>query len=162
MEGERDGAMTEMRSELAIHLPGVRLHRDRAGALPPHAVGGYPPEQVALTVALHDTEGLLLAVVAANAPLSLAKARRALRRPELRRATLEETRAALPGIEPTAIPPFGALLGVRAVVDRRLLTYNRVVCGAGRPGTAQLVDAGDLVAIGAARVADLCTNPPHG
>jgi len=133
-------------------LPGTPL----SGAPSAGDAGGYPAEQIALTVPLIDDAGLVLAAVPASNPLSLAKARRALRSPLLRRATLEETEAALPGVSPVAVPPFGMPLGLRALADDRLLTYNRVVCSSGRPDSALLIDAGDLISIGRAQAADIC------
>lgn len=133
-------------------LPGTPL----SGAPSPGEAGGYPAEQIVLTVPLIDDAGLVLAAVPASNPLSLAKARRALSSPLLRRATLDETQTALPGISPVAIPPFGMPLGLRALADDRLLTYNRVVCASGRPDGALLIDAGDLISTGRAQVADIC------
>jgi prolyl-tRNA editing enzyme YbaK/EbsC (Cys-tRNA(Pro) deacylase) len=146
-------------SHVARSLPGTALPSSGLGA--DSRTGGfplYPPEQVALTIALRDRDRdrVVLAVVPADAALSLAKARRALHVERLCRATIGQTRRALPGTDPVAIPPFGALLGVPAVVDRRLLTYNRIVCNDGTPGGRRLVDAGDLLHLGHARVADLC------
>ncbi len=132
-------------------LPGTPL----SGAPHPGEAGGYPAEQIVLTIPLIDDVGLVLAAVPASNPLSLAKARNALSSPFLRRATLEETQRALPGLSPTAVPPFGMPLGLRALVDDRLLTYNRVVCSSGRPDSALLIDAGDLISTGRAQVCDL-------
>lgn len=144
-------------AHVAPPLPGVELPSAALSrGLGPAAFPLHPPEQIALTIPLVDDDRLVLAVVPADAPLSLAKVRDALRAPGLRRATLVEARRALPGVEPSAIPPFGALLGVPAVVDRRLLTYNRVVCSDGTHGGRRLVDAGDLLRLGRARTADLC------
>lgn len=133
-------------------LPGTPL----SGA--PHAgeAGGYPAEQIVLTIPLIDDAGLVLAAVPASNPLSLPKARRALSSPLLRRATLEETQQALPGMSPVAVPPFGMPFGLRALADDRLLTYNRVVCSSGRPDSALLIDAGDLISTGRAQVCDIC------
>lgn len=138
------------------HLPGTLIADDAIAGAPVSSIAGYPAEQIALTVPLHDDDGLHLAVVPASGRLSLAKARRALRSPALRRATLEEARAAFPCLVPSAIPPFGAPLGVPVVADRRLFTYNRIVCASGVEHRARLVDTGDLIAVGGAQVADLC------
>lgn len=134
-------------------LPRVMLPSEVTGAASPLP---YPAGQVALTIPLRDVHELVVAVVAANAPLSIAKARRAFRAPALRRATLAETRHALPGVEPTAIPPFAALLGLRAVVDRRLLTHEHVVCAAGTAGDRRLVPTRALLRFGRASAADVC------
>lgn len=124
--------------------------------LPPLPLPRFPAEQVALTIPLIDDDGLALAIVPACDPLSLAKARRALRSPSLRRATLAETRAALPGYAPAALPPFGAPLGLRAVADRRLFTYNHVLWAADGGATTRYVDAGQLLSTGGAVAADIC------
>lgn len=137
--------------ELA-RLPGTRL----SAAPIPGDASGYPAEQIVLTVPLVDDDGIMLAAVPACTPLSLAKARRALRSPLLRRATLEETAAALPSVSPLALPPFGARLGLRSLADCRLFTYNHVVCASDDPDTALLIDTGDLISSGRAQVADIC------
>lgn len=133
-------------------LPGTRL----SAAPIPGDASGYPAEQIVLTILLVDDDGLVLAAVPACTPLSLAKARRALRSPLLRRATLEEAAAALPGISPVAVPPFGTRLGLRSLADRRLFTYNHVVCASDDPDAALLIDTGDLISTGRAQVADIC------
>lgn len=129
--------------------------------LPPLPLPRFPAEQVALTIPLIDDAGLALAIVPACDPLSLPKARRALRSPQLRRATLEETRAALPDHDPAVLPPFGAPLGLRAVADRRLLTYNHVLWAADGGATTRLVDAGHLLTTGGALAADICDRTHH-
>lgn len=141
-----------MTADVIHHLPGLPLD-----APPP----GFPAEQIALSVPLVDAASgaVRLAVVAASESLSLAQARRAFGMPALRRATLDETRAAFPDLAPTAIPPFARLLGVPVVADRRLFTYNRVICGSGTPERPLLVDAGELLSLGGAEVADLCGRP---
>jgi len=129
--------------------------------LPPLPLPRFPAEQVALTIPLIDAAGLALAIVPACDPLSLAKARRALRSPRLRRATIEETRAALPDHDPAVLPPFGAPLGLRAIADRRLFTYNHVLWTADGGRSTRIVDAGELLSTGGALAADICDRTHH-
>lgn len=118
---------------------------------------GYAPEQSAKTVVLRDNDAYRLAVIPASCRLDLHKVRDLLNAGEsLRLATEAEMAADLPEFEVDAVPPFGPLLPAPEVVDRRLLTYNRVLCCGGDRSHSLLIDSEDLVRVAGATVADVC------
>ncbi len=120
-------------------------------------VTGYAPEQSAKTIVLRDDDGYRLAVIPASCRLDLHKLRDLLDTGKsLRLATEEEMAADLPQFDVGAVPPFGPALPAPEVVDRRLLTYNRVLCCGGDHRHSLLIDSEDLVRVAGATVADVC------
>lgn len=120
-------------------------------------VAGYAPEQSAKTVVLRDRDAYRLAVIPASCRLDLHKLRDILDAGKsLRLASEAEMAEDLPAFEVGAVPPFGPLLPAPEVVDRRLLTYNRVLCCGGDHRHSLLIDSEDLVRVAGATVADVC------
>jgi Cys-tRNA(Pro)/Cys-tRNA(Cys) deacylase len=76
----------------------------------------------------------------------------------LRLATEAEIAARFPRYEVGAVPPLGPEHVDVHVVDRRLLTYNRVLCSGGDHRHSILLDAQDLVRASHALVADVCVD----
>jgi Ala-tRNA(Pro) deacylase len=115
-----------------------------------------PCETVAKAVVLCDHDRYAIAALPASERLDLRKARAALgagRR--LRLATEAEIAAAFPGFAVGALPPLGRLLKVPVLVDRRLLTYNHVLCASGDHGHSVRLDPADLLRLDHPSVADL-------
>jgi Ala-tRNA(Pro) deacylase len=121
-------------------------------------VAGIPAEHTAKTVLTRDADGYVIAVVPASERLDLAKLRAVTRRPaRLRLATEREMARDLPDdVEVGAMPPLGPMLDALQVVDRRLLTYNRLLCSGGDHRHSLLVDTADLVRVSGSLVADIC------
>jgi prolyl-tRNA editing enzyme YbaK/EbsC (Cys-tRNA(Pro) deacylase) len=72
-----------------------------------------------------------------------------------------EIAACFPGFEIGAIPPLGPAAVDEHVVDRRLLTYNRVLCSAGHHGHSVVLDTMELVRDACAVIADVCKDHPR-
>ncbi|HEU4975664.1 MAG TPA: YbaK/EbsC family protein [Baekduia sp.] len=118
---------------------------------------GVAPAFMAKTVVLHDDDGFRLAVIPASERLDVARARRALGASRhLRLATEEEMEQAFLLFETGAIPPFSALVAVPEVIDRRLLTHDRIVCSSGDHRHSLIVSPRELERLGQPRVADVC------
>ena len=116
-----------------------------------------PRQQVAKTVVLQEGVGYVLAVVPASERLDLAKLRELLGASKaLRFATEEEIGRDFPTLEIGATPPFGPMLALAEVIDRRLLDEDRILCAGGDHRHSVLVDPRDVVRIADARTADIC------
>jgi Ala-tRNA(Pro) deacylase len=115
-----------------------------------------PQEQTAKTVVLRDGEDFAMAVLPACERLDLHKVRDLLERQEIRLASEAEMAQRFPGFEVGAVPPFGPDVPGIEVVDRRLMTYNRVLCSGGDHRHALMLDTGELVRFAHATVADIC------
>jgi Ala-tRNA(Pro) deacylase len=118
-----------------------------------------PAQQTAKTLVLCDGDEVVVAALPASERLDLHKLRAELgRHQSLRLATEAEIAARFPDYEVGAVPPLGPAWVDVHVVDRRLLTYNRVLCSAGDHRHSLLLDAEDLVRATHALVADVCVN----
>jgi Cys-tRNA(Pro)/Cys-tRNA(Cys) deacylase len=119
---------------------------------------GVSPENAVKSVLLHDGDGFRLAVIQASDRLDLGKVRELLEasRAELRLVSEEEMAASLPDFELGAIPPLGEMLPAPEIVDRRVLTHDRVLCNGGDHTHSILLDPNDLVRASDAQVADVC------
>jgi Ala-tRNA(Pro) deacylase len=149
-------AVTDWLATKRIHYRLVE-HDPTYSASSEAQVAGYAPEQSAKTVVLRDHEAFRLAVIPASSRLDLHKLRDLLDAGKsLRLATEEEMASELPAFEVGAVPPFGPMLPAPEVVDRRLLTYNRVLCSGGDHRHSLLIDSEDLVRVAGATVADVC------
>lgn len=69
-------------------------------------------------------------------------------------AAVEEIRAVVPDCAPGAIPPFGALYGLRSFVDRSLLASRDVTMPAGDFGTVTRMSSTEFLRLAGARVGD--------
>jgi prolyl-tRNA editing enzyme YbaK/EbsC (Cys-tRNA(Pro) deacylase) len=100
---------------------------------------------------------MIVVAVPASERLDLHKLRAALgRHRSLQLATESEIARRFPNYEVGAVPPLGPDAVDVRVVDRRLLTYNRVLCSGGDHRHGILLDTMDLVRAGDAIVADVC------
>jgi Ala-tRNA(Pro) deacylase len=128
-------AVTAQEQAAATHTPGMR---------------------VAKVLIVKARDGFAMAVVPAATQVDLDRLKGLIAHDDLRLATIEEVGGVVPDCMPGAIPPFGALYGLRTFVDRQLLTAPEVTVPAGSPDSAirlrsaefrRLVDAdtGDFV-----------------
>jgi Ala-tRNA(Pro) deacylase len=92
---------------------------------------GVAADEVVKTVALVGRGGYLLAVVPASWRLDLRLVRDLLDDPTVRLAGEGELLVDFPGYELGALPPLGSLLGVRVLVDPRVLEHEVVVFAGG-------------------------------
>ncbi len=92
---------------------------------------GVAADEVVKTVALLGRGGYVLAVVPASWRLDLRLARDLLDDPTVRLASEGELLVDFPGYELGALPPLGSLLGVRMLVDPRVLEHEVVIIAGG-------------------------------
>jgi Ala-tRNA(Pro) deacylase len=83
-----------------------------------------------------ERDGFVMAVVPAATQVDLDRLRGLIGRDNVRLATVEELHGVVPDCMAGAIPPFGALYGLRTFVDRQLLNVSEVTVPAGNPGSA--------------------------
>jgi len=116
-----------------------------------------PAEQAVKTLVLRDGQEIVVVALPACERLDLHKLRAELgRHQSLRLATEDEIAERFPRYEVGAVPPLGPEHVDAQVVDRRLLTYSRVLCSGGDHRHSIMLDAEDLVRASHALVADVC------
>jgi Ala-tRNA(Pro) deacylase len=113
-----------------ITHPAAVTAQEQAAAL--HASG----HTFAKVLIVKERDGFVMAIVPAATELDLDRLKGLVGHGELRLATVEEIGAVVPDCAAGAIPPFGALYGLRSFVDRRLLGVPRVTMPAGSFMTA--------------------------
>jgi Ala-tRNA(Pro) deacylase len=135
----------------------VLSHDRTADAAHEASAAWIPAEQTVKTLVLCDHDEVVVVALPACERLDLHELRAALgRHHSLRLATEAEIAASFPDCEVGAVPPFGPDTVDAHVVDRRLLTYNRVLCSGGDHRHSVLLDTMDLVRASGALVADIC------
>lgn len=131
-------------------------HEERFTAAAEARASGIGPEDAAKDVLLRRDGEYLLAVIPASERLDLKKASSLLAEEgKLRLATEEEIAADFLQFEVGALPPFGPLLEVEQIVDRRLLDHDRVLCSGGDHRHSVKVDPNEMVRLAGAKVGDL-------
>jgi Ala-tRNA(Pro) deacylase len=118
------------------------------------AVSHVSGRSMAKVVIVKERDGYVMAVVPACCVVDLDRLKGLIGHGEVRLATVEEIRGAIPDCAPGAIPPFGGLWGLRTFVDRVLLNRRDVTLPAGDPGTAIRMRAGELARLAEAREGD--------
>jgi prolyl-tRNA editing enzyme YbaK/EbsC (Cys-tRNA(Pro) deacylase) len=111
-------------------------------------------------VLLHDHGGFRAVVIPASERLDLHKARMLLGASgHLRLASEDEIEREFPVLDPGALPPFSALLGLPEIMDKRLLGYDHVLCSGGDHRHALKVSPREIERLGDPLAADICQ--PH-
>jgi Ala-tRNA(Pro) deacylase len=100
------------------------------------AVMHVPGRSLAKVLIVKERDGLVMAIVPAATELDLDRLKGLIGHGDLRLASVEEIRAVVPDCPPGCIPPFGALYGLRAFIDRSLLGVPEVTMPAGDPASA--------------------------
>jgi Ala-tRNA(Pro) deacylase len=112
---------------------------------------GIEPERMAKTVLLHDHDGFRVAVIPASERLDLQKVRVLLEASgHLRLASEDEIEREFPVFDAGALPPFGALL------DRRLLAHDKIICSGGDHRHTLEISPRQIERLGQPLVADIC------
>lgn len=111
-------------------------HRAAVTAQEQAAASHTPGRVMAKVVIVKERDGFVMAVVPATCVVDLDRLKGMIGHGDVRLATTEEIRAAVPNWAPGAIPPFARLHGLRAYVDGALLGSPEVTLPAGDPGTA--------------------------
>jgi Cys-tRNA(Pro)/Cys-tRNA(Cys) deacylase len=116
--------------------------------------GGVAPEQIYKTLVVAVPDGLAVAMVPAQARLSLKAVAAALGVP---RADMAEPAAVqrATGYVVGAVSPFGQRKRLPTVVDSGALAWERVFCSAGRRGWDVAVAPQDLIRLTGASTADI-------
>jgi Ala-tRNA(Pro) deacylase len=104
------GAVTAQEQARASHTPGAAF---------------------AKVIVVKERDGYVMAILPATRVLDLNRLKGLIGHGDVRLATVEEIGGVAPGCAPGAIPPFGALFGLRAFVDRALLEMAEVTMPAG-------------------------------
>jgi Ala-tRNA(Pro) deacylase len=118
------------------------------------AVTHTPGWAMAKVLVVKVPDGYVLAVVPAAAVLDLGRFRGLLGAGPVRLATVDEVRSVIPDCTPGAIPPFGALWGLRVFVDRALLRAREVTVPGGDLDTAVRMRVEEFVRLTRPRVGD--------
>jgi Ala-tRNA(Pro) deacylase len=137
----------QARYEIIEHAAAVTA-QEHAAAL--HASG----HTVAKVLVVKERDGLVMAIIPASAELDLDRLEGLIGHGDIRLATVEEIGGAVPDCAPGAIPPFGALYGLKAFVDRHLLLVPRVTMPAGSFSSALRMSAAEFGRLVGARVGD--------
>jgi prolyl-tRNA editing enzyme YbaK/EbsC (Cys-tRNA(Pro) deacylase) len=117
---------------------------------------GVPAQTVAKTLVVADDEGAYIrALVPAATRLDLAKLAEAVGAKRTRLLSESELVSAYPQFELGAVPPFAGPAGDRVVIDRALAESGHVILEAGVHDASLRLRSEDVVAITAARVADI-------
>jgi len=127
---------------------GTRTAADAA-----RAVGCDVAQIVKSLVFMADGDAILALVSGANR-VDLGRLATALGSTDVRKADGDEARAAT-GYAIGGVPPFGHATGVRVVVDRDLLSHDRLWAAAGLPDAVFAIAPADLLRVSGATPADL-------
>lgn len=100
------------------------------------AVMHVPGRSVAKVLIVKERDGVVMAIVPAATELDLDRFKGLIGHGDVRLASVEEVRAVVPDCPAGSIPPFGALYGLRAFIDRSLLRVPQVTMPAGDPASA--------------------------
>jgi Ala-tRNA(Pro) deacylase len=103
-----------------------------------------PGMHVAKVLIVKERDGFVMAVVPAATQLDFDRLKGLIGHDDVRLATIEEVRGVVADCAPGAIPPFGALYGLRTFVDQRLLAAPDVTVPAGDPGSGIRLRAADF------------------
>jgi Ala-tRNA(Pro) deacylase len=107
-----------------------------------------------------ERDGFVMAIVPATTELDLDRLKGLIGHGEVRLATVEEIRIVIPDCAAGAVPPFGALYGLRSFVDRRLLGVPRVTMPAGSFMTALRMSSTEFRRLVDAREGDFSVPEP--
>jgi Ala-tRNA(Pro) deacylase len=132
-------------------------HGERFTAAAEARASGIEPRDATKEIVLRRGGEYVLAVIPASERLDLAKAAELLGAGgDVRLAGEEEIGADFDQFELGALPPFGGLLEVEQIVDRRLLEHDTVLCAGGDHRHSVKVDPQEIVRLAGAEVGDLC------
>jgi Ala-tRNA(Pro) deacylase len=108
-----------------VGLAGAVTAQEQAAAV------GASGWTVAKVLIVKERDGFAMAVIPACCVLDLNRLKGLIGHGDVRLATTEEARTVVPGCPPGAVPPFGALFGLRTFVDRALLNTREITMPGG-------------------------------
>jgi Cys-tRNA(Pro) deacylase len=144
-------AATGLRIEVERFPEGTRTAQDAARAV------GCEVAQIVKSLAFIVDGRAALALVSGANRLDPERLASALGATEARRATGDEARAAT-GYAIGGVPPFGHATPLPVLVDRDLLSHERLWAAAGLPDAVFAVTPDDLVRASGGQVADLAAD----
>lgn len=86
---------------------------------------------VAKVLIVKERDGFVMAVIPACCVLDLNRFKGLIGHDDIRLATSEEAHTVVPDCPPGAVPPFGALFGLRTFVDQALLNTREITMPGG-------------------------------
>lgn len=134
----------------------VVRHGPTVSALADAHAYGAPPRRVVKSVAVRTGGRLVTVALPASDQLHMGRVRQLLDDPAAELATEAELARELPGLEPGALPPFGAPAPPLALLDRRVLSSKWVLANGGDHRHSLRVSPLDIVRMSPrARVVDV-------
>lgn len=127
---------------------GTRTAADAARAV------GCDVAQIVKSLVFMADDGAVLALVSGSNRVDVDRLAAALGATTVRKADGDEARAAT-GYAIGGVPPFGHATPVRVVVDRDLLSHDRLWAAAGLPDAVFPITSADLLRVSGAAPADL-------
>ena len=118
------------------------------------AVMHVPGQGVAKVLIVKERDGYVMAVFPAPTEVDLDRLKGLIDHGDIRLATVEEVGAVVPDCMPGAIPPFGAMYGLRSFVDQRLLAVPQVTMPAGDAASSIRMRSAEFRRLVGARVGD--------
>jgi Ala-tRNA(Pro) deacylase len=118
------------------------------------AVTHTPGRSVAKVLIVKERDGFVMAIVPAATDLDLDRLKGLVGHGDVRLASVEEIRGVVPDCAPGSIPPFGALYGLRAFVDRQLLRGSEITMPAGDPASSLRMRWSEFERLAEARAGD--------
>lgn len=109
---------------------------------------------LAKVVIVKERDGYVMAVLPACCVLDLNRLGGLIGHGPVRLATVEEIHGAVPDCAPGAIPPFGALWGLRTFVDRALVNAREITMPGGDLATALRMRASEFRRLAEPRIGD--------
>jgi Ala-tRNA(Pro) deacylase len=106
----------------------------------------------AKAVLVKKADGFALAVLPACCVIDLGRLRGLIGHGEVVLASVEEILRAVPGCEPGAIPPFGALFGMPTYADQALVGEGEITMPAGDTATAVRLRTAEFLRLAAPRI----------
>jgi Ala-tRNA(Pro) deacylase len=109
---------------------------------------------LAKVLIVKERDGYVMAVLPACCVLDLNRLKGLVGHGPVRLATIEEIHGTVPDCAPGAIPPFGALWGLRTFTDRALLNVREITMPAGDLATAIRMRASEFRRLAQPRIGD--------
>ncbi len=128
--------------------PGAVTAQELAAAI------GVSGRSVAKVVVAKERDGYVMAVLPAACVLDLDRLKGLIGHGDIRLATVEEVERVTGGVPAGAIPPFGALYGLRTFLDLALANQPEITMPAGDFASSLRMSTREYLRLAEARVAD--------
>jgi Ala-tRNA(Pro) deacylase len=141
---------------LRAHQGVYELQRHRGAVTAQELAGatGVSGGSVAKVVFVKERDGYVMAVLPASCVLDLDRLKGLIGHGDARLAAVEEIGRVTGGMPAGAIPPFGALFGLRTFVDRSLANQPEITMPAGDFATCLCMCGSEYLRLAQARLGD--------